>query len=61
MKKMPEFTTLAAALALSGLAGCASLPGRVSQKQEMVKGKETMKKQKMLRDQEKMKNDAIRN
>ena len=38
MKKMPEFTTLAAALALSGLAGCASLPGRVNQKHEMVKG-----------------------
>ena len=43
MKKMPEFTTLAAALALSGLAGCASLPGGVSQKQEMVNGEETMK------------------
>ena len=31
MKKMPEFTTLAAALALSGLAGCASLPCGVNQ------------------------------
>ena len=43
MKKMSEFTTLAAALALSGLDGCASLPGRVNQKHEMVNGEETMK------------------
>ncbi len=61
MKKMTKFTALAAALALNLLAGCASLPGGVTQKQEMVKGEETMKLQEMLRDQEKAKNDAIRN